>query len=396
MSVFVERLVIKNYKSIEACDLRLRDLSFFVGPNGSGKSNILDSLEFIKDALNTNIDNALRERGGINEVRRRSKGHPTHFGVRAELILEENRRAVFAFEIVSKPKGGFQIGRETCRVEVNGEEHFYEVRKGQLAETNIERPASPSSNHFYLLSISGLSGFEEVFEGLRNMGFYSINPQVIRDLQSPNPGEILQKEGKNLASVLWNLQQHERVTEEITEYLKAIVPSVRSVERVPLGHMETIEFRQGMKGDKYPWRFNAASMSDGTLRTLGIITAAFQESQKSRIPLVGIEEPEIALHPAAAGVLMDALMRASDAKQILVTSHSADLLDSNLINIENVVAVSFKDGITYAGPVDSSTKEAITKQLTSVGEMLRLDQIEINADIFESASKQLDLFGKRI
>ena len=65
------RVVLRNYKSIAACDVQPAQLSFLVGPNGSGKSNFLDALRFIADSLRHSIDHALRERGGINEVRRR-------------------------------------------------------------------------------------------------------------------------------------------------------------------------------------------------------------------------------------------------------------------------------------------------------------------------------------
>ena len=60
----VNRIVIKNYKSIAACDVRLGPLSFLVGPNGSGKSNFLDALAFVADSLRDSIDAALDRRGG--------------------------------------------------------------------------------------------------------------------------------------------------------------------------------------------------------------------------------------------------------------------------------------------------------------------------------------------
>ena len=74
-SVFLSRVVLRNYKSISHCDVRLGPLTFLVGANGSGKSNFLDSLHLVRDALAGSLDNALNERGGLAEVRRRSSGH---------------------------------------------------------------------------------------------------------------------------------------------------------------------------------------------------------------------------------------------------------------------------------------------------------------------------------
>ena len=86
------RVVLRNYKSIAACDVSPAQLAFLVGPNGSGKSNFLDALRFIADSLRFSIDHALRDRGGINDVRRRSGGHPTHFGIRVEFTLSGRSR----------------------------------------------------------------------------------------------------------------------------------------------------------------------------------------------------------------------------------------------------------------------------------------------------------------
>lgn len=76
------RIVSRNYESIAACDVRPAQLSFLVGPNGSGKSNFLDVLRFVADSIRFSLDHALRDRGGIGEVRRRSGGHPHRFAIR--------------------------------------------------------------------------------------------------------------------------------------------------------------------------------------------------------------------------------------------------------------------------------------------------------------------------
>src|SRR5689334_7111630 len=66
----ITRVRLRNYKSIESCDVELGPLTLLVGPNGSGKSKFLDALQFVADALNTNLDNAFRERGGFRSVSR--------------------------------------------------------------------------------------------------------------------------------------------------------------------------------------------------------------------------------------------------------------------------------------------------------------------------------------
>src|SRR5215467_5403112 len=110
---FLKRVLLKNYKSIAAGDVELRPLTFLVGPNGSGKSNFLDALRFTSDSLRSSLDHALRDRGGIGEVRRTSGGHPTHFGIRLEFQLPD-LRGHYAFRIGARPRGGYEVQTEEC------------------------------------------------------------------------------------------------------------------------------------------------------------------------------------------------------------------------------------------------------------------------------------------
>jgi predicted ATPase len=70
----VTRLALRQYKSIEQCDIELSPLTILVGRNGAGKSNIVDALRFVADALRNTLEYAIRERGGIDQVRRKSLG----------------------------------------------------------------------------------------------------------------------------------------------------------------------------------------------------------------------------------------------------------------------------------------------------------------------------------
>ena len=49
----INRVVLKNYRSIAECDVELKNLTFLSGPNGSGKSNFLNSLMFVADSLSS-------------------------------------------------------------------------------------------------------------------------------------------------------------------------------------------------------------------------------------------------------------------------------------------------------------------------------------------------------
>jgi predicted ATPase len=401
-STFITRVALRNYKSIAACDIRLRPLCFLVGPNGSGKSNFLDALRFLADSLNTSLDHALRDRGGIREVRRRSGGHPTHFNVHIEFQLPNETAGIYAFRIGAKPHGGYEVQTEQCRIakldNALGGEVFYTVREGTVASSSMTVAPAAASDRLYLVNASGLTEFRPLYEALSHMGFYNLNPDRIRDLQPPDAGEVLLRDGSNLASMLGELEQHSAATKQrIEEYLSSVVPGVSRVDVKQVGPKETLEFRQQVGTTEHPWRFFAANMSDGTLRALGILVALFQSSngRPHRVPLVGIEEPEIALHPAAAGVLRDCLTDASQATQVIVTSHSPDLLDDPGIPDDWILPVIAEHGVTKIGPLDEAGRSAIRDHLYTPGELLRLNQLTPDPHVLEQAnSAPADLFGE--
>jgi predicted ATPase len=158
--------------------------------------------------------------------------------------------------------------------------------------------------------------------------------------------------------------------------------------------METLEFRQEMAGAKHPWRFFAQNMSDGTLRALGILVALFQGNRDYSPTLVGIEEPETALHPAASAALREALARAARHTQVIVTSHSPDLLDDRDIPTDVVMSVVSEVGETRIAPLDEASREAIRQHLFSAGELLRLNQLAPDRQFLaDQERRQADLFG---
>jgi predicted ATPase len=380
----LRRVRLRNYKSIGKSDVRMAALSFLVGPNGSGKSNFLDALRFVADGLSTTLEYALRDRGGIAEVRRRSRGHPRHFAIRLDFDLPSGAGGYYAFSIGSKERFGFSVEREECVVD--GPEplrrEWFRVERGEASGSPQTLPRA-SADRLFLVSASNLEEFRGVHDALSRMGFYNLNPAAIRDLQAPDAGALLARDGGNIASVVERLEARGPETlRRIEEFLEVIVPGMRSVRSQVIGPKQTVEFRHDVAGSPDPWRFTAANMSDGTLRALGVLVALFQVDEEGRpaAPLVGIEEPEAALHPAAAGALVEALREASASRQVIVTSHSPDLLDEVDVGREALLAVTATGGESLIAPIAEAEREALRTRLYTAGELLRMAQITPDPD----------------
>lgn len=400
--VFLSRVLLKNYKSIANCSVKLGSLNFLVGPNGAGKSNFLDALRFVTESLNTSLDHALRERGGIAEVRRRSSGHPTHFGIRLEFLLPNGGSGFYAFRIGALPNGGFAVQQEKCRIHgpTALDMWFYEVQNGNVVDSHAKVVPAAASDRLFLVAASGLPEFRSLYDVLSRMGFYNLNPDVIRDLQTPDAGEVLHRDGGNLASVLSLMEKNRPdARNRIIEFLAHVVPGVQNVSVRHVQKKETLEFKQKVGANESPWSFFAENMSDGTLRALGVLTALFQSVNggTKRVPLVGIEEPEVAVHPGAAAVLRDALRTAARSTQVIVTSHSPDLLEDEDVGDESILGVASINGETKIGPLDEAGRSAIRDRLYTAGELLRLGQLVPDIEKIDATpSNQLDLFGEPV
>jgi predicted ATPase len=276
--------------------------------------------------------------------------------------------------------GDFEIAYERLRLlSASGELlGHYRVFDGKVAESSINQPPAAKRDRLYLVTASGFSEFRPVYDALAGMRFYDFNAEAMKRPQSPDIGGWLRPDGSNVASVVARLSTEQpEALRRITQYLAAIVPGIVSIERVSLGPVETLKFIQQGRDSSKPYEFYAWSMSDGTLRALGALVAVSQSSmQGTHANLVGIEEPETSLHPAATAALMDGLREATEHTQVIITSHSPDLLDQMHLETDALLAVALRDGVTRIAPIDKASLDAIRNHLYTPGELLRMDQLE--------------------
>jgi predicted ATPase len=61
-------LHVENFRSLRKVSLPLGPLNVLVGPNGVGKTNVLEVFRFLADMINTDLEPALDQRGGFDEV----------------------------------------------------------------------------------------------------------------------------------------------------------------------------------------------------------------------------------------------------------------------------------------------------------------------------------------
>nr|WP_290669821.1 AAA family ATPase [Ardenticatena sp.] len=212
----------------------------------------------------------------------------------------------------------------------------------------------------------GIPAYTEAWNALRAMSFYTLYPNTFREPAKPAMPYPLQDEGHNVASTLRSLRREDRKRyERIVKFLRAAVPGVEDVAVKQVGGYLVVEIRHAMhaKEDRRA-SFDLTQESDGTLRLLALFTALFQKPPRY---VIGIEEPELNIHPGALPVLRDAIELACQESQILITTHSPELLSEFPPEVFRVV--DLVDGITHVGPMSKYQLEVVREHLFTAGEL---------------------------
>jgi predicted ATPase len=403
---FLRRVQIRGYKSIAFCDVTLEPLTILVGRNASGKSNFLDALAFLRDAMATNITEATKRHGGWHSILSRfSPSGEISFKVDVSLPApslsalvtsgDATPSAEYGFILREGPSESPVLIREWFRsVGASGDNNSHYNLRGtynpagksmdynwDVVHTQIgcSQVPYPRPDRLWIGSL-GKQPFIAVSDNLQFSGYYNFNPEAMRRPQKPSPGWFLERDGSNLAGVIEATRENDPWSiDRVGRYLSIITESVELLGVAKYGDYETVRFRVARNRTGQPLEFGAASMSDGTLRTLAALVAAFQIVLPHGSPsLVGIEEPETSLHPAAMRALVDALDEATMRTQILLTTHSADMLDNPTIRPENIRVVQLVDGQTVISPVDEPSVEIVRRKLDTLGGLERQNQLEVD------------------
>ena len=366
-----------GFRSMYKQDVRFDNPTFVVGQNGSGKSNFTDAFAFLSEAMASPLQAVIERRGGFSTVSHRSsaRGRPANLTLSVELEKPDSDTAEAYYYIDLRPRRGndFEVADERCyATRSNGSKHLFVrriVRGSMVWQSSVESLApAVEPNALALPLVGGDKRFRAVLRFLSDMRTYRIEPEALRAMQDPDGGTGLRSDGRNAASVLREIQRKSPENRtRICQLLESVVPGTVDVRPKKHGNKLTLEFMQERVAAE-PIKFEAFSMSDGTLRVLGLITAVFQRPAPS---LLVIEEPEASMHAGALGSILDVLRLASRSMQVVVTTHSPDILDAKWIEGRHMRLLSWEHGRTRIAHVSPAVRAALEKHLMGAGELLR-------------------------
>ena len=412
----------KNFRSIEFAELELDPLTVLVGPNASGKSNLMDILGFLGDAARLGLETATTRRGGIDSIGRKS---PTGRVLGPEIGYQYGfpwGTLDYAVALMRKSKGEYRVKRESAvlhRTDSGGHPLEFALTNGRLTKPNIKRIVKQidstrsqedgrrrsfasianrliedsNPQDIQLMSrepmqLSSLLPFllkeeennfllhqslSDASDDLGRVGLYHIFPNSLRDPQKVADSHPLATGGDNLASTLRDMiQKKSRFLPDLKSALTFAVPGVRDIRVRHAGSYYVVELNHERDGgNERGFWFDLSHESDGTIRLLALLTALFQDPAPS---LIGLEEPELAIHPGAMAVLSDTMKEAALRGQVLVATHSPDLIDR--LPIESIRAVTSEDGSTKVGRVTEHQLTSVTQNLFTAGELHSMEGLQ--------------------
>ncbi len=374
----IESVRLTNFLSYKSANLNLGRLTALIGPNASGKSNAVSAIRLLREIPGYGLQTALSRRGGFDQLRHRSRGRP--FDPSLSMRWREtpvSQPSIYELKLGSISGKRYRVKSERWHVDDGGGSgHEVIHSKGRLTAYTIDdegkRRVADEPLPEVLEGASALTsafrfGGMQVWQALNSLQTIDINPALVGGLQDPVSGYALEPDGSNSASVFEALPLDRRGV--LTDLLASIVPGISKIEPRHVADKLTLTFVQTVQDQ--PRVFSAKQMSDGTLRAFGILLGLVQPIMPR---LLVIEEPETAIHLGALRTLVGIMEDFAGDTQILMTTHSAEVID--VMDLEDLRVVWQDDGESHIAGVAEHTKEIVREGLITPGELLRSDALD--------------------
>lgn len=376
----IEHLAIKGYRLFKDFETDLQPgINVLIGANASGKSTLAEALAILHSCSQGPVPAGLEDRRAIGDPFHPDADGQITWVVRLFLpdaVPDGHERYSYAIRIkgayppvvsaeeVWRPRAPKSLDRaQQAMLEdqesqlgdgggiLSGEGQYRILRAsagaGKLAELQSSYDYHLAPNEPVLSQATDSQHFPQCYavrQAISGWRFYT-QVRVDRDSQqrvgAPLGGEThLDRSAGNLLTVLLSLMTNEEFKgqrNELVRFLRTVVPEFSTLTVTP---------DQSGKYAELQWRergvnkiLSSADLSDGVLRLLILGAICCQAHPPS---LICIDEPEIGLHPKVLPLVGALLRRAAQRTQVIVLTHSPDLLYG--MPIESVAVLRKEDG----------------------------------------------------
>ena len=343
--MLIKSLRLKNILSFKDTELELRPLNVLIGANGSGKSNLLDVIALLQ-AVPNDLAGFLRRNGPtgdwvwkgpgreetpfqLAEATARLGNPGQSFNYELQIIVQDDRvRSLSERLDLMAPAHKTAYANPFFQAS-NGSSRLWPTRPDGITLADYDdEPVTVDIPHgkSVLSEIRSHADYPAITETSRMLSKIKVyrswhvgrSSPVRHPQRTDGDPNFLEEDFSNLALVVNDLLGR-RLEPSLNDYLKRFYESYESLHTRIFGNtVELIVNETGMTG-----ALPASRLSDGTIRFIALLAILCHPEPP---PLICIEEPEIAMHPDSIGLIADLLRKASEKTQIIVTTHSPELV----------------------------------------------------------------------
>lgn len=377
-----------NFKGFKMAQIELfSPMTLLIGRNGSGKTNVIEGVELLAQLASgrplyeisdtgRGSGSTFEVRGGLQGCMRKVNNQQSFFGLgfNAVYLKKENQPSIH-YEISITSIG--QIGILNERLIVDKRDYFdvsqstdvlkvtYDnFSKGRNKPT-LQLPADRSVLSRYNPAITTQlferkvkdSAIREAMElvdtvkwHLMSAFIFDLHPRLMRQYERIGASQ-LNKDGSNLSSVLYAIKTSDESREISQRLLPQLLDKLKQLPEEPFVDFEFIttaanDVLLALKQEDGAI-IDARLLSDGTLRTLAILTALETVPEHSRIV---IEELDNGVHPSRVKLLVDTIWECSHRRNlnVLVTTHNPATLNGLTPEQLNCVVICHYDHNEHA------------------------------------------------
>lgn len=320
----VTDISIKGFKSIKDLEkFVLGDLNVMIGSNGAGKSNFISLFKMLNEIIGGKLQSYVKRSGGANTI--------LYFGSKQTSLIEINidfEANSYWFKLAPTNDDQLYFEEEGCLGK--GYQYANPYTIDLLSKDRDETGLDPKHGNIE-------SSVSESIQSWKLYHFHDTSDTSLMKKIGPiDDNTRLKPDASNLSAFLYLLEQkYPQDFSNITDTIKLIAPFFHSfILRPSELKPDSIQLEWQHKGsDNY---FSASSLSDGTLRFIGLTTLLLQPEEKLPKTIL-LDEPELGLHPAAIQLLANMFKSTAKKTQIIASSQSVTLI--NQLKCESIIIV---------------------------------------------------------
>jgi len=335
--MFISHIILKNWRNFLSVDVGLGDRVFIIGPNACGKSNFLDVFRFLRDIAKPGggLQTAVKERGGVSKIRCLSARQNPKIEIEVHLSDYSSHQPIWKYAIgITQQTRGYRqpilaYERVWKRNEIIVNRPDIDDEKDELRRTQT-----------HLEQISANANFREIAKFFESVLYLHLVPQLLRYPEVfSGPGISEDPFGRSFLERITKTPEKTRKSRltKIENALRSAVPQLKHLtdikDEMGVPHLEAVyEHWRPQAGKQREDQF-----SDGTLRLIGLLWSLLESDS-----LLLLEEPELSLNAAIVKKLPSLMYRIQRQKkrQIILTTHSGDLLEDEGIGGEEILLLT--------------------------------------------------------